>query len=726
MVSRKISDKDKKEIEILKRLSSQNHMIQLVGTYTHRRLLGILLYPVATCDLQTFFVDVEAWSALKADDANRQNHLDAFDLDHKERLTALEYDFPVADSRYKASPVYNMMGCLISAITYLHDERIRHKDLKPSNILLSRERLWLSDFGSATDFSMLSQSATDNERGGTPRYFSPEVAARQENGRASDVFSLGCVLLEIITLHDKGTRDFIRDQCSSDQSFHANLDQVDIWCKSQKRRTRYPRRLYYLQHVKTMLWRDPKARPTTEQLLVRFIGYDYGNHQKDTPGIFADCCKRVLVSERSLEEERKKMSKLLKEYQVSQSRLTEAQDKTMELHVAVKNMTDASENWKEEKKKASARELDLQAKLGLQQHDVSRLRTYINHAQHQAATVEAELKKEKEKLTQDADRMKHEFMRVQKWWEYEIRNKLEVQRAKLKKEFNDESMELKSECERLRSEVERLKQDKGGQDRGEKNATKGASGMYTAQDSSQQGTVYYTYDKASGGLVLHRSPRVKTSDSSSTKVEYVNHVPEPHMMPRSRTLSPRNNDLDLNSSNLGQLPQSNDSHLFGQLYYSGSYDDDMRSASHHTDQRLSSFLRADEPREVVGTISKPVETLGQIPEPKEYVGTLPEPPAVSVGARNQRRMESYDYSSSEDERDLYAASQGKDQKGENRASSSLSKPAEQAPPDAWQSKTMPKKLPFAKKRGFLSQFVDKIKELDQPPTEKWLRESGKK
>ncbi|KAH7078440.1 kinase-like domain-containing protein, partial [Paraphoma chrysanthemicola] len=223
MVSRKISDKDKKEIEILKRLSSQNHMIQLV--------------------------------------------------------------------------VYNMMGCLISAITYLHDQRIRHKDLKPSNILLSRERLWLSDFGSATDFSMLSQSATDNERGGTPRYFSPEVTARQENGRASDVFSLGCVLLEIITLHDKGTRDFIREQCSSDQSFHANLDQIDIWCKSQKRRTRYPRRLYYLQHVKTMLRRDPEARPTTEQLLVRFIGYDYGNHQKAKPGIFADCCKRVLVSE---------------------------------------------------------------------------------------------------------------------------------------------------------------------------------------------------------------------------------------------------------------------------------------------------------------------------------------------------------------------------------------------------------------------------------------------
>jgi serine/threonine protein kinase len=180
MVNRKISDKDKREIEILKRLSSQNHMIQLVGTYTHRRLLGILLYPVATCDLQTFFVDIEAWSSLNADSTTRQTHLDAFEPDHKERLAALGYDFPEAASRLKASPVYRMMGCLISAIAYLHEQKIRHKDLKPSNILLSRERLWLSDFGSATDFSLLSQSATDNERGGTPRYFSPEVSAAMD------------------------------------------------------------------------------------------------------------------------------------------------------------------------------------------------------------------------------------------------------------------------------------------------------------------------------------------------------------------------------------------------------------------------------------------------------------------------------------------------------------------------------------------------------------------
>jgi serine/threonine protein kinase len=61
----------------------------------------------------------------------------------------------------------------VSAIAYLHHQKIRHDDLKPSNILLSPDQLWLTDFGSSTDFSLLSRSTTDNERG-TPRYFAPE------------------------------------------------------------------------------------------------------------------------------------------------------------------------------------------------------------------------------------------------------------------------------------------------------------------------------------------------------------------------------------------------------------------------------------------------------------------------------------------------------------------------------------------------------------------------
>lgn len=183
VTKRKLGGKEKKEIEILKRLPKYDHIIKLIGTYTHRQFLGILLFPVAVCDLHTFFEDVEAWQntagVVEVEglllEIARETRLEMFETSQKSRLMALGYDFPDTHHRYNATLVYSKIGCLISAISYLHDHKIRHKDLKPSNILLSRDQIWLSDFGSATDFSLLSQSATDNERG-SPRYFSPEVS----------------------------------------------------------------------------------------------------------------------------------------------------------------------------------------------------------------------------------------------------------------------------------------------------------------------------------------------------------------------------------------------------------------------------------------------------------------------------------------------------------------------------------------------------------------------
>src|SRR5205823_2587772 len=63
------------------------------------------------------------------------------------------------------------LGCLASAILYLHENQIRHKDLKLMNILLSHDGLWVTDFGTSTDFSELYQSATEGGERGTPKYF---------------------------------------------------------------------------------------------------------------------------------------------------------------------------------------------------------------------------------------------------------------------------------------------------------------------------------------------------------------------------------------------------------------------------------------------------------------------------------------------------------------------------------------------------------------------------
>ncbi|TID21442.1 serine/threonine protein kinase [Venturia nashicola] len=103
------------------------------------------------------------------------------------------------------------IGCLASAVVYLHESSIRHKYLKPSNILLYPDGLRLTDFGTATDFGDFSHSATEGVDRGTPKYFSPETAAYEQCGRASDIFSLG---------PDK------------DRSFQANLASTREWLKN--------------------------------------------------------------------------------------------------------------------------------------------------------------------------------------------------------------------------------------------------------------------------------------------------------------------------------------------------------------------------------------------------------------------------------------------------------------------------------------------------------------
>ena len=61
---------------------------------------------------------------------------------------------------------------------YLHDSRVIHKDIKPGNLLLSREQiLKISDFGVAEETDRFSNSDTCYQSTGTPRFQPPEIAA---------------------------------------------------------------------------------------------------------------------------------------------------------------------------------------------------------------------------------------------------------------------------------------------------------------------------------------------------------------------------------------------------------------------------------------------------------------------------------------------------------------------------------------------------------------------
>ena len=88
------------------------------------------------------------------------------------------------------------------ALDYAHRHGVIHRDIKPENILLHDGRPMVADFGIALALSAAAGGRM-TETGlslGTPHYMSPEQAtAEKELSNRSDIYSLGCVLYEMLT-----------------------------------------------------------------------------------------------------------------------------------------------------------------------------------------------------------------------------------------------------------------------------------------------------------------------------------------------------------------------------------------------------------------------------------------------------------------------------------------------------------------------------------------------
>ena len=95
----------------------------------------------------------------------------------------------------------SFFACLCQALIYLHANKTKHRDIKPENILVDKyHHVMLTDFGTSKKYTKPEDALTSGLTRCTVKYASPQVLDGHPREYDSDVYSLGCVFLEMATV----------------------------------------------------------------------------------------------------------------------------------------------------------------------------------------------------------------------------------------------------------------------------------------------------------------------------------------------------------------------------------------------------------------------------------------------------------------------------------------------------------------------------------------------
>lgn len=146
----------------------------------------------------------------------------------------------------------NYLKQAASGLSYAHKSGFVHCDVKPQNMLVSKNRvLKITDFGIARALDTISIEERYDVVWGSPFYFSPEQASGMAPSPATDIYSLGVIAFELFT----GDLPFVSDDASELAEMHRtkkapsmraaredipdSIDKLVLKCLSKEPQERY-------------------------------------------------------------------------------------------------------------------------------------------------------------------------------------------------------------------------------------------------------------------------------------------------------------------------------------------------------------------------------------------------------------------------------------------------------------------------------------------------------
>ncbi|TDU88032.1 serine/threonine protein kinase [Kribbella voronezhensis] len=170
-----------------------------------------------------------------------------------------------------------VVGQTADGLSAAHDQGVIHRDIKPSNLLMADDgTIKIADFGIAC---FLNHSAEDQvpQQGvlGTSYYLAPERARAEPVGPAADIYSLGCVLYQLLT----GAPPFLADTPTGVLRQHL----VGVPARPARVGSGFGRQLL------RMLAKDPADRPDADEVAAwcRRISADHPAHPPADAELFA-------------------------------------------------------------------------------------------------------------------------------------------------------------------------------------------------------------------------------------------------------------------------------------------------------------------------------------------------------------------------------------------------------------------------------------------------------